>query len=135
MRSPMLFTIPLVALLTLVAPGHTGMPPSLPELNEIAPETIAASATNCDISGTSWCSYPVSALLRCKKNGTYVGLTFNSVTSDWPHSYHLDKTWNVNLVPLTLQSGDTLVWEFCSTPLAGPNMGQTVTTSRTTQVQ
>jgi len=45
----------------------------------------------------------------------------------WPNAY--------NLTTLNLQSGDTLVWTFSVYAIAGPKRNQTVTISRTTQVE
>ena len=111
------------------------MPPSLPDIDETAPATVQASATNCDVVLTSWCAYGVGDNLLCKKNGTDVTLSFNSITTNWPHAYHRDKTWNVNLTALHLRAGDTLVWEFQCWATSGPNVNQRVVEYQTTQVQ
>ena len=95
---------------SLSSPGHTGVPPSLPEFSEIAPTTVAASATALDNVGTSFCAYGTAFSLTCQKNGTNVTLTFNSITQNSPHANHMDNTWNVDLTPLNLVPGDVLSW-------------------------
>ncbi|MEK7469759.1 MAG: hypothetical protein AAB074_20515 [Planctomycetota bacterium] len=111
------------------------MPPMLPEIDETAPASISASATNCDVVGTSWCAYGVGSLLQCKKNGRSVTLSFNSITTNSPHTYHVDKTWNVNLSPLNLVAGDVLEWEFSCWATSGQYTDQRVLAYATTQVQ
>lgn len=129
-----MLSLPIVAVLSLFSSAHTGIPPSLPEISETAPDTVSVSATNCDVIGTSWCLYSVASVLRCKKNGSYVSLTFNSVTTSSPHQYHIDKTFNVKLTTLGLQTGDVLVWEFTAAAMSGPSTGVPVTTTATTLV-
>ena len=135
MRACPALILTLIAFFALSAPAHFGMAPSLPELDETAPATILSSATNCNIVGTSWCFYGVFSGLKCKKNGSYVSLSFNSILTNSPHTYHIDKTWNVNLTPLRLAAGDVLVWEFTAAATSGPNVGQRVSVFQTTQVQ
>lgn len=135
MRRFILISSVFVAVLALQSPGHIGTPPSLPEIEETWPTVIAASATNCDIVGTSWCLYPVSKLLRATKNGAAVSLTFNSITNDTPHTYHIDTTWEVDLTTLNLQSGDVITWYYWCKATQGPNMNQWVFTTRVTTVQ
>lgn len=134
MRPLRLLLLPLVALLSLSSSAHYGVPPSLPSLDESAPATILASATAVDIVGSTWCAYEVVSGLACKKNGSYVTLSLNSTTTNSPHAFHVDKTFNVNLVPLHLAHGDVLVWEFTARAISGPNAGTNVTISRTSQV-
>ena len=135
MRRFMIPTFALLAVLALPSPGHIGSPPPLPELDETAPVTILSSATNCDVVGTSWCLYPVSKLLRATVNGAGVSLSFNSITTNTPHTYHIDTTWNVNLTPLGLQTGDVIVWKYYCQATSGPNAGQWVIMSKTSVVQ
>ena len=87
------------------------------------------------MTGTSWCAYGVASQLKCKKNGVDVTLSFNSTTTSSPHTYHFDKTWNVNLTPLNLAAGDVLVWEFSCWATSGPNANQRVFAYATTNVQ
>jgi hypothetical protein len=124
-----------IAFLTTVATGHVGTPPQLPSIEESAPATILYTDATVDIVGTSWCAYGVSTSLKCRQNGSYVTLTFNSVTTNSPHSNHLDTTWVVSLTPLNLAAGDTLVWEFSAAATAGPFAGRKVTIATTSQVQ
>ncbi len=135
MRPLSLLALPLIALLQMSAPGHVGVPPQLPEIDETAPATVQASATNVDIVTTSWCAYSVADSFACKKNGNLVTLSFNSITTNWPHANHLDKTRNVNLTPLNLVAGDVLVWESTVWATAGPFKNRRITIGRTTTVQ
>lgn len=107
----------------------------MPTVEETAPATVLYTDASADIVATTWCAYGVSTSLKGKKNGSYVTLTFNSVTTDSPHSNHVDTTWNVSLTPLNLAAGDTLVWEVTSSATAGPFAGRKVVVSKVTQVQ
>lgn len=124
-----------LSLLSGMAMGHAGSPPQLPTVDLMVPGTILATDATVNVVGTSWCVYGVSTTLKCKKNGSYVTLSFNSVTTNSPHANHLDTTWVVSLTPLNLSSGDSLVWEFSASATAGPFAGRKVTTLKTTQVQ
>ncbi|MCE9583098.1 MAG: hypothetical protein K8T20_11435 [Planctomycetes bacterium] len=124
-----------MALFRLAAPAHNGRPPTSPVVDETAPATISASASACDVTGISWCIYIPGTELKCKKNGSSVTLAFNGTSTQTPHAYHIEKTWNVNLTTLGLQSGDSLVWEYSSWATSGPDANVKVYVYKTTQVQ
>ena len=135
MRRFMTLTFALLAVLALPSPGHFTNPPSLPEVDESVPVTILSSDNNCDVVGTSWCLYPVNKLMRATKNGAGVSLTFNSITNNTPHTYHIDTTWNVDLTPLGLRAGDVIVWKYYCQATSGPDAGTWVIMSKTSVVQ
>lgn len=135
MRLPKLVPIPVLSLMALAAFGHSSLPPALPDVVETAPATVLTTDEACTVTGTTWCRYGVSPSLTCKKNGVPVQLTFNSITTNSPHAYHVDTAYDVSLTPLGLSSGDVLVWEFSAFATSGPYAGRVVRTSRTTNVQ
>jgi hypothetical protein len=105
-------------------PAHVSPPPGLPEMEELAPANLSVSATNCDVVGKTCCAYGTNHLLRCKKNGQAVSLSFNSVNQQYPDVCEHWTTWNVNLTPLNLQVGDVLEWEFKACATGGPYRNQ-----------
>ncbi|MCC6741404.1 MAG: hypothetical protein IT452_20340 [Planctomycetia bacterium] len=134
MRYSSLIPIPVLALIALAAFGHTGSPPPIPTIDETAPAAIISTDTSCTVTGTTWCLYGVAPSLTCKKNGNTVNLTFNSITTNSPHAYHVDTIYDVNLTPLNLAAGDVLVWTFSAYATSGPYAGRVVRTSKTTYV-
>lgn len=135
MRLRKSISLPILSLLALGAFGHVGSPPALPEVVVSAPATVLSTDTACTVTGTTWCRYGVSPSLTCKKNGVPVQLSFNSITTQSPHTSHVDTAYDVSLTPLGLSSGDVLVWEFSAFATSGPYAGRVVRTSGTTNVQ